>query len=58
MSLLGEINKLREELHILISGSEEFSQQQVIDCSERLDKLIHAYLLEIQKETPNSEKTE
>jgi len=45
MGLLDEINKLREELHGLIAGNPELKRQQVIECSERLDKLIYDYLL-------------
>jgi|GEM_PF-4616906 len=45
MCLLDEINKLREELHGLIDGNPELKRQQVIECSERLDKLIYDYLL-------------
>lgn len=45
MGLLDEINLLREELHGLIAGNTELKRQQVIECSERLDKLIYDYLL-------------
>jgi hypothetical protein len=58
MGLLDDINKLREELHGLIEGNPELKRQQVIECSERLDKLIHAYLLKIQEESKNSERAE
>jgi len=50
MSLLDEINALREVLHELISGNFELQKLQVIECSERLDKLIYEYLLKIQEE--------
>lgn len=56
MGLLDEINKLREELHGLIAGNPELKRQQVIECSERLDKLIYAYLLKIQEESKVSER--
>lgn len=56
MDLLDEINLLREELHGLISGNPELKRQQVIDCSERLDKLIYTYILTIQEESKLSKK--
>jgi len=45
MEILEKINFLRDELHNLIVSNPELKRQQVIECSERLDKLIHAYLL-------------
>jgi glucose-6-phosphate isomerase len=56
--LLDEINKLREELHGLIAGNPELKRQQVIECSERLDKLIYAYLQQVQEESNLSDSAE
>lgn len=45
MTLLEQIHKLREELHILVSGSLELQKTPIIELSERLDILINEYLL-------------
>jgi len=53
MDILEEINLLRDELHNLIASNPELKRQQVMECSERLDKLIHAYLLFFNNNSQN-----
>jgi hypothetical protein len=51
MDLLNEINDMRRSLHALLSKRKNVCEKEIILHSQKLDKLITQYYLQMKKDT-------
>jgi len=57
VDLLREINDMRRSLHDLLSKRENICEQEIILHSQKLDKLIAQYYLQIKRDTNFQQST-
>jgi hypothetical protein len=57
MEVKKEINALRRKLENMVSTSKYLWDADVVECSQRLDKLIDRYYMEVTTRLTNAEGT-